>query len=448
MKILMAGAGLANLSAAYHLKLGQAGQLECRIFEQGNRVGGLCRTVLKDGFAFDLTGHLLHFRTDYCRELVTALLGDNLRRLERKAWVYSHGRYIRYPFQANLHGLPPEIVRECVKGFMEADRRHGGVTPGELLEMSFKEWVTGRFGRGIARHFMIPYNRKLWTVDPGELTCDWMGRYVPCPTVEEVIAGAAGENVRQYGYNAHFWYPLKGGIQSLSDALAQGAGDIRLNKEVVCVDLSSKTIEFQDGDGADYEILVSAIPLKKMIGLCRGVPEGLKKAASGLRYASVLDINLGIDRAKISEKHWIYFPEGRFVFYRVGFPMNFSPYVCPPGSSSVYVEVALTPGNSVDEEDTARVAVDQLVETGLLRNRKEVVVTHIQRIPFAYAIYDQHRRRAVPALLSFLREYSVYSIGRYGAWEYSAMEDALLAGRNVAREIVASRLVSRGSRAA
>ena len=142
-KIVIIGAGLAGLSAAWHL---QKRGHEPVVFEKNSQPGGLCRSKTLAGFTFDCDGHLLHFRHSYTHDLVKKLLGDNLAQHHRSAWVYSHNRYIRYPFQANLWGLPPRVIQECLLGYLQRNgAAEGAVRP------NFGEWITHKFGRGIAK---------------------------------------------------------------------------------------------------------------------------------------------------------------------------------------------------------------------------------------------------------------------------------------------------------
>ena len=112
--ILIVGAGLAGLSTAYHLR-----GVPYKVLEREREVGGLCRSYAKDGFTFDYTGHLLHFRQTAIKALVESLLPTQLQRHARKSYVFSHDTYTEYPFQVNTHGLPLEVVREAA----EATRR-------------------------------------------------------------------------------------------------------------------------------------------------------------------------------------------------------------------------------------------------------------------------------------------------------------------------------------
>ncbi|MBM3804009.1 MAG: hypothetical protein FJW26_17045 [Acidimicrobiia bacterium] len=112
------GGGLAGLSTLWHLQ--RSGHERSHLFEKNSRVGGLTRSEHIDGFTFDYTGHLLHFKNEAVRQLVSALLGDNLHSVVRNSWIFSKGVYTRYPFQTNLYGLPPEVIKECILGFVAA----------------------------------------------------------------------------------------------------------------------------------------------------------------------------------------------------------------------------------------------------------------------------------------------------------------------------------------
>ena len=66
----------------------------------------------------------------------------------------------------------------------------------------------------------------------------------------------------------------------------------------------------------------------------------LAAAADNLRCNSVVNFNFGINRPDLSDKHWIYFPEKEYPFYRLGFGHNFSEHMTPPDCSSLYGEFA------------------------------------------------------------------------------------------------------------
>ncbi|MBJ6724254.1 protoporphyrinogen/coproporphyrinogen oxidase [Geomesophilobacter sediminis] len=424
-KTVIIGAGLAGLSAAYHAQ--QKG-VPYDLYEGDAAVGGCCRSVGEKGFLFDYSGHLLHLKDPYFQGLVRELLGDNLVVLHRNAVIYSHGAFTRYPFQANLHGLPAGVVKECLLSFVRSYYENEDLPTRAYA--TFRDWIVAKLGEGIGEHFMFPYNEKLWTVPTEEMTCEWMSEYVPKPSLEDVFNGALEDQSKGFGYNATFWYPRQGGIQALCDALAGRVGNLHLNRRVTAVDLAANCVRFASGETAPYRRLVSTMPLKGLVGLLAGeVPEKVLRAAAQLRHNSVLIVNLGVRGADLTDKHWIYLPERRFTAYRVGVYSNFSAALAPPGTTSYYLEIGYRPEWNVDKEALAAKAVAEMAEIGLVRDPKDILVRQLVDLDHAYVIYDANHASARQTVLDFLARHDIVSVGRYGNWEYSGMEEALAQGK-------------------
>ncbi len=423
--IVILGGGLTGLSTAYHLRGN-----DFLVLEKEDRLGGLCKTEHIDGFSFDYTGHWLHFSRQDTRMLVQKLLGaTGIRMHQRSAWICLRGHYCRYPFQANTFGLPATIVKECLLGFITAY-----YTKHKRRPRHFEDWILGTFGKGIGKYFMIPYNTKLWTRHPRYLTCTWMRSYVPRPSLEEVVGGALSDANKTLGYNAHFYYPASGGIESLVKALAANIDPQRIvcSQHLKAIDPKHKIIRLGDGTNLRYRMLISTLPLPNLVRLLSHPPAALLNAAKLLSCNSVLNINLGTSRPVGEGRHWIYFPEPGFVFYRVGFPGNVHPSLVPEGCGSISVEIAYR-GTIPRSKDLRRRVIDDLQRCGILKNRKEIITELTLHVPYAYTIYDKYRDRSVSLLRTTLAGMDIFIAGRYGAWEYSAMEDALLWGITSAR---------------
>ena len=207
--ILIAGAGLAGLSAAFHLQ-----DRDFRIIEREERPGGLCRTERIGDYSFDYGGHLLHLRGDDVRGLVMDLLGDRLRLHKRRSAIFSKGVVTPYPFQVNTYGLPPEVVRDCLLGFIEAMMDS---TKDPSVPDNFFEWIYHAFGQGFAKHFFLPFNQKFFKTDLTEITTEWASWSIPRPRPRDVVNGALGIEEGEFGYNVEFYYP-GGGIEELPRA--------------------------------------------------------------------------------------------------------------------------------------------------------------------------------------------------------------------------------------
>src|SRR5689334_3074807 len=283
--VAILGAGLTGMAAAFHLR--QAG-VPYRIFERLPRPGGHAITLEDDGFRFDRTGHLLHLRDPATRALALGWLGPDPLEIERRSMIWSNGTYTRYPFQANTFGLPPAVAYECLRGFIEAHFAKDRPEP-----KNFEEFCLAHFGEGISRHFMIPYNSRLWGVHPSEITADWCSRFVPLPKLEDVVAGAVGLNDRELGYNTKFIYPRRG-IGELSRGLAQAVPNIELERAPTAIDWRARELRFTD-EIVRYEVLVSTAPLSSLVRLMDGVPEPVAEAARRLRCTHLYYLDVGLD---------------------------------------------------------------------------------------------------------------------------------------------------------
>jgi len=439
-KNLILGAGLAGLSAAASLP-----RDETLVLEREAEVGGLCRSRMVDGFTFDCTGHLLHLRDPEIREMVHSMLPRTFQSVERRSLIYSKGVYTGYPFQANTHGLPPEVVRECAVGFVESPLRRQGeaAAPAE----NFPDWVLDTFGPGIARHFMFPYNEKLYQVRLTEMECGWVSWSIPRPSLDEVIRGSLGLEVKGLGYNPRFLYPHQGGIHVIPRALQTRCGEIRLGAVVRSVDLTARRVNLESGETVSYERLISTLPLDGFLDRLDPLPEPtLGKARGRLRAVRVVNFNLGVDREGVLRGHWVYFPEAEFPFYRVGSPTNYSSGVAPKGCSSLYVEVARRREDPVDFAALEAYVLEALQRVGILRASDRIVAQEMILLEPAYVIYDHFRRQALPSIHRILERYGVVSTGRFGSWEYGPMESALRQGRDAARRLAEGEKRAAGGR--
>ena len=425
-RIIILGAGLTGLSVAWHL---QKKGIDCQVFEKEDEVGGLCRSRKVGDFIFDCDGHLLHFRQRYTFKLVRELLGQNLSKHQRNAFVYSHDKYIPYPFQTNLHSLPPRVVNECVEGLVQAVKSAN--PPKNKKDLSFLEWMNQVFGKGISRHFMIPYNTKFWTLPPAELTCEWLDGFIPVPSLKEIADGAIGKNRKQFGYNAYFWYPKNGGIKELPLAFSRQIKNVYTNACVRGIDLDKKEIRLSSGENAKFDYLISTLPLPELPSLLKQIPHPLSAQFKKLRWISIFNLNLGLEKKDNLNRHWIYFPQDTVSFFRVGFFHNFSPHLVPTGKGSLYVEVSYSQDKPIDKKGINSRIKDDLKKVGILGDEK-IACEYINDIKYGYPIYDRNHNSATRGILDFLGKNQVISCGRYGSWRYMSMEDSIIQAQELA----------------
>lgn len=493
-RTVIIGAGPTGLSAAYHLGR------EAVLLERNDRVGGWCRSLEQDGFTFDYAGHILFSNDAYVHELYSKLLGDNIHWQDREAWIYSKNTYTRYPFQGALYGLPAEVIKECIVGAIEArfgqlpgaaapvaPRTHSngnghagdghangnGTAPaaceselkdccgdgileataplsrnGNGAPANFEEFIYRVWGAGIARHFAIPYNRKLWTVPLHEMETSWLGGRVPMPDLEEMIEGALRPVPRPMGPNSRFGYVLRGGCQALMDSfLPYLDGELHLEADVVGISLSDRRVTLRDGRRFAYDHLISTAPLPELVRLLGAqAPPAIHEAARRLRHVSVRCVNLGIGRENLTEKHWIYYPEDT-IFHRIFVQGNASPHCNPPGGFGLTCEISYSEHKPLPVEGDALIqrCIDDCRRVGLFGDSDPVLVANQVDLPYAYVVYDHQRSASVERIRDWLQSQNVLLAGRYSEWEYYNSDHAFLAGRNIADRIKALRHSSRSA---
>ncbi|BDG10175.1 protoporphyrinogen/coproporphyrinogen oxidase [Anaeromyxobacter paludicola] len=424
--VLILGAGLAGLSAALHARRAY------RLVERAARPGGLCRTDAREGFLFDATGHWLHLRDPAMRALAEEALPGGWVTVERRAGIFSHQVFTRYPYQVNTAGLPAEVIAENVLGFIEAQYGEQGRALREREPATFGDFIRRHLGEGFARNFMFPYNEKLWTVHPDRLGVEWMGRFVPRPTVAQVVRGALGLEGDEAGYNASFVYPREGGIEAFVRGLVA-----RLPRAAECgvhpvsIDAARRRCRLSTGEEVDYASAVATIPLPELVRLCEDAPPAVREAAERLRANTVTYVNVAARDVGAPPFHWVYLPEKRYAPYRIGSASAAVPSLAPPGWRSFYVEFAA--GAPLPAEVVEPQAVEALLATGFLRSREDVRFLETRSIPHAYVLYDADYGAAKDAVVAWLASQGILTAGRYGRWEYSSMEDALLTGRECGR---------------
>ncbi len=433
---IIIGAGLTGLSCAHHLGGGYL------LVEKEDEPGGIVRTRVRapehGGFACDGTGHWLHLRNPAMQKLVPELLPGGLVEYERRAVIHLQGCFTPYPFQANTHGLPRETVLECLLGLLKV--RHPedfGLTSPTVPPANFRECVERLFGEGICRHFMVPYNEKLLGVKLEEISASYADRFIPRPSLEDVVKGALGFSREALGYNARFVYPAVGGISALPKAFAASLKIApRYGIAATAVDLRAQTVTLSDGIVAKYERLLNTMPLITFLRLLGDqVPADIRTTAARLRATTVWYFDIGVrgSGTDASHHHWIYFPEPEFIFYRVGSYSAVHSESAPPGCRSYYVEMS----GGIEElmqrpaDLRARVLAD-LCKARVLSPEDEVLFMELSSIPQAYVIFDQHYESARQTVIDWLVSVGVLTQGRWGGWNYGGMEDAMLEGKAAA----------------
>ncbi|AKL97849.1 protoporphyrinogen/coproporphyrinogen oxidase [Endomicrobium proavitum] len=425
-KTVIIGAGISGLTAAYFLKKPYA------VLEAKPYAGGLCASFYEDGFTFDCSGHFIHIKDKKIKKLVEKLTGGT-DEIKRNAAIYLDKTFVPYPFQANLYYLNNKIKKECVDGILK--RKEIAIS----TSMPFIDWSKAMFGSGITKYFMQPYNQKLWSYDLKKMTAAWSGPFVPKPDAKTIVESAYSKNKEHYGYNSVFYYPKNKGCQALINGMLKKVKP-EYNSKTTKIDIKNKVVH-AGCKQYKYNKIISTQPLTELIKQISNVPANVKKAAAKLVCNSVRCVNIGVKAAtgiakNLKGVHWLYLPESKFPFYRIGVYSNVNAKTAPKNSYGFYVEFSSLNG----KYKSSRNVIKDLKKAGFIGNSDGISAINIVDMPYGYVIFDKNRERALQVINSFLVKHNIFSIGRYGAWEYSFIEKNIKDAKELAEKINAESL--------
>jgi protoporphyrinogen oxidase len=437
-KFIILGAGPCGLGAAYHLnKLGHG---DWRIYERNSQVGGLSASFLDPaGFTWDVGGHVLFSHYDYFDSAVADALGDAYHEHQRESWIRILNTWVPYPFQNNIRYLPDAALKECVEGL-----RSLAGSPENTS--NFRDWMDAVFGPGVVRHFMEPYNAKVWGVPLNIMSKQWIAERVSVVDLERIERNIAqARDDLSWGPNSTFKFPKNGGTGAIYRGITRPFSDrIHFNHEMVSVDTDARRVTFANGRTEGYDVLINTSPLDLFLGACCAAPEQLRAAAENLVHNGGLIVGLGIEQARADSKCWMYFPEPNAPFYRVTNFHNYSPANVPGGDtgrySSLMCETTYSPSKPEDKDRIVETTIRGLINSGMLSetDQDRVASRYLIDIPYSYPVPTIGRDRSLKAIQPWLEEKGIFSRGRFGAWRYEVgnMDHSFMQGVEVVDRII------------
>lgn len=409
---IIIGAGISGLSYAAF-----CGHDDYLILEQSDRIGGYCKTTERNGFVWDYSGHFFHFKDKDIEQFIAqGIPASDLLTIYKNTQIRYKDRLIDYPFQMNIHQLPqPEFI-ECLYDLFENPTKEFS---------NFKEMLYAKFGKSIADKFLIPYNSKLYACDLNTLDKDAMGRFFPYAEKEQIIRNFKATN--NDTYNATFVYPKHGAIQYIDSMASHVRKDaIRLNESVVSVNTQEHVVTLQSGEKIHYDRLISTVPFSKLMELT-GEP-----VTPVLSWNQVLVFNIGFDKQGLDTKnHWIYFPEDKYCFYRVGFYSN----ILGTDKCSLYVELGFSKETKIKPDELLPRVIQDLQEAQIISADMHVVDYETILMNPAYVHVSAEASKYVVKQKEQLAKADVYSIGRYGSWTYCSIEDNIKEAKSLANKL-------------
>jgi len=428
--VAVLGAGPAGLTAAYRLV---QRRVPVVVLEAGEEVGGLARTVVRDGYRFDLGGHRFFTKSEEVEELWEELLGPELLVRPRLSRIYWRGRFVDYPLRpADVFAKvgPLELARSLASYARARLGRRGEAE-------TYEEWVSARFGRRLFELFFKTYTEKVWGVGTDELRAEWAAQRIADLSLGSALRAALpGGGETPKSLIEQFRYPRLGPGQmweEMARRIEAGGGEIRLGARVEALQHEDGRLTAVRAGGERVEVsaAISSIPLRTAVGAAEPAPpREVTLAAAGLRYRDFLTVALPIDGEPPFPDNWVYVHDPRA---RVGRIQNFrawSPWMTPdPRRSCLGLEYFCFEGDdlwSASDEELVELGRREVAALGLV-DPERVAGGHVVRVPKAYPVYDAEYADRVDRIRDWLDGFSnLQQIGRNGLHRYNNSDHSML----------------------
>ncbi|HEX6421407.1 MAG TPA: NAD(P)/FAD-dependent oxidoreductase [Acidimicrobiales bacterium] len=450
--IVIIGAGPAGLTAAYQLS--KAG-VASTVLEADDMVGGISRTVQRDGWRFDIGGHRFFTKVKPVDDLWQEILGEDEFMLRpRKSRVYYRGKFYDYPLRLGnaLRNLGPVEAVRCGLSFLWVRVR----PPKD--QSTLEGYIVANYGWRLYGHLFKTYTEKVWATPASEISADWGAQRIKGMTLWSAvweplrarIAGARDRSRQVTSLIEQFQYPRYGpGMmwERCRDLVEANGTKVIMRTPVTRVRREGgravAVLAESDGVTTEYpaDHVISSMPFSHLVkAMDPPAPAEVRAAADDLRFRDFLSVALVVPADRVPwTDNWIYIHAPEVKTMRVQNFGSWSPHMVSEGHNVLGLEYTVTEG---DEWWTA--TDDELIEKGKaelealgLVDADDVEAGYVVRMPKAYPVYDETYQRNVAVLRAWLEEHApnVHPVGRNGMHRYNnqdhSMYTAMLTVENV-----------------
>ena len=409
------GGGLAGLGCA-------SIHPDAKIFEALAHAGGHVFSHEHEGIYFDEGAHICHAKDQAWLDLLYQQAGTVVQIPQSKVANYWHGNWVTYPVQNHLNELPLDSKTAALTDFVSAQIQYKDFEPTHYLE-----WCRSQYGDFLTDRFYKEYTQKYWRVPMEELGLDWLsGRLLPSQ-VQRIVAGALAPQDERQSVFSRFHYPEQGGFYGFFKPLFDSL-DITCNARANRIDPVRNKVEFSNGLTEEYEWLASSIPLPDLVFMIDEAPEGVKQAASLLRYLKLLCVNIIVDDVLPLDHHWFYIYDESVETARVSVLNNLSPASVPAGKTALQAEIFRRGDEIFDTEylvSNTLESLSSILKTNLKQGRCTVQPVEVSH---AYVISDLQRASAVETITNWLTQKKIYPMGLFGTWKFIWSDAAYQSG--------------------
>jgi protoporphyrinogen oxidase len=447
-EVVIVGGGPSGLAAAYECVRQRA---PVTVIERHDGVGGLCRTIERDGARFDIGPHRFFTRNAEVSGLFHRVLGDDRVTVRRRTRILHDGIYFDYPltpFNA-MAGIGPRAGLR-IAGSWTAARLRSRLAPRPAE--SFEDWVVERFGHELYRRFFKTYTEKVWGISCQRIGADWAAQRIRGLSLGAAIRHAAFKSGRGAIKTLldEFAYPRLGAGQvyeKLSGLIAAGGGRVRTGatvKRILRSGARVRSLVVEDRGGNHSQVaaasFLTSAPLTDTLEMMDPPPpDAVLRACRSLRYRDHIGVNLLL-QGPVFADNWLYVHSGSVAMARVASYRSFSPDMAGGRDvSPLTMEYFAFPQDALSSASDAQLiarATAELHQLGLA-DPDRVLDGFVVRSEKAYPVMEIGYQAHVDAIKAWLEGLeNLLPIGRAGMFKYNNQDHAIATGLLSARRVL------------
>ena len=445
VKYLVIGAGPTGCGTAIRLVdlYGRDKDLssKIKIIDKDVGPGGLSRSFKvndKHGnkFYFDKGGHVLFSHYEYFDNITNKAV-DSWNTLNRCAvgfmktnnkqpFLPNQKGMVPYPIQNSIHYLPNDLQKVIINDI----KQHTN-----LSVHSFAEWGLVQFGPSFCDFFFYPYNIKVWTMHPRDMSNVWVNdRVTPLDKNKIKIRSPdyKCETDTGWGPNKTFKFPQVKSSMAGTQLLWEGiykmcpSNIFEYETKAEIIDWKQRIVKLNNNKQIMYDNLINTMPLDILLNkLTPTPPDKIMAACKQLEHNQTFVFGIGLKSQTpewLKNKSWCYFPDDDIPIYRATIFSNYSKYHVPNDKFwSIMAEFNLPASMKVNDalaNQKLQETIDGLIAYGWIKSADEIVAKNYQYLEYGYPIPTVNRDNALAVIIPWLEEQNIYSRGRFGGWKY------------------------------
>ncbi len=391
MKICVIGAGITGLTVGKLLSK----KHNVTIYEKESNIGGIARTKDVNGVAYHTVGgHCLNSKNQEVMDFIfnDVLPKEEWHHVRRKAKINFKNQFISYPIEFSIKEIAKfdkDLAFNITQDFLSSQDDEAD---------NLADWFEQKFGKTLAEEYFIPYNRKIWQMEPSEMSHLWIEGKLPLPNKKDFFEALLDNNQDTMPHST-FYYPNSNSQNTLIDALAK---DLNIVLDFEIKSIESKKEKWIINDKYEYDLVINTMPLNILPFVLKNVPMEIHEAAKKLKYNKVTNV---LWKTKDIDFTWSYYPSKETIFHR---HIHIGNFFSPKKNYTI-------------TESMGEHSYEEMIKYG---EKHEYLLEPLDYnvSNYAYVVYDQNYSNSTKLIKDYCEKIGLYTIGRFGEWEYYNMD--------------------------